>query len=256
MDYIIEMLHIHKYFGTLRANHDITFQLKKGEVHALVGENGAGKSTLMSILFGLYQADAGEIRYNGKAVTIKNPNDANRMKIGMVHQHFKLVDVFTVTENIILGMEETKHGFLTRENSRKKIIELREKYKLYVDPDAYIKDISVGMQQRVEILKMLYRDADILIFDEPTAVLTPQEVDELMQTIKNFKEDGKSIVIITHKLAEVMAVADRCTVLRKVKWLGRLMSRMSQRCLGRNDGRSESRLISKNRPTFKRKFSV
>lgn len=220
MDYIIEMLHIHKYFGTLRANHDITFQLKKGEVHALVGENGAGKSTLMSILFGLYQADAGEIRYNGKAVTIKNPNDANRMKIGMVHQHFKLVDVFTVTENIILGMEETKHGFLTRENSRKKIIELREKYKLYVDPDAYIKDISVGMQQRVEILKMLYRDADILIFDEPTAVLTPQEVDELMQTIKNFKEDGKSIVIITHKLAEVMTVADRCTVLRKGEMVG------------------------------------
>jgi simple sugar transport system ATP-binding protein len=214
------MLHIHKYFGTLRANHDITFQLKKGEVHALVGENGAGKSTLMSILFGLYQAEAGEIRYQGELVTIKNPNDANRLKIGMVHQHFKLVDVFTVTENIILGMEETKNGFLTRENSRKKIIELREKYKLFVDPDAYIKDISVGMQQRVEILKMLYRDADILIFDEPTAVLTPQEIDELMQTIKNFKDDGKSIIIITHKLAEVMAVADRCTVLRKGELIG------------------------------------
>jgi len=220
MEYIIEMLNIHKYFGTLRANHDITFQLRKGEVHALVGENGAGKSTLMSILFGLYQAEAGEIRYNGEPVTIKNPNDANHLKIGMVHQHFKLVDVFTVTENIILGMEETKHGFLTRENSRKKIIQLREKYKLFVDPDAYIKDISVGMQQRVEILKMLYRDADILIFDEPTAVLTPQEIDELMQTIKNFKEDGKSIIIITHKLAEVMAVADRCTVLRKGELIG------------------------------------
>lgn len=220
MDYIIEMLNISKIFGTLRANDDITFQLKKGEVHALVGENGAGKSTLMSILFGLYQPDAGEIRYKGEVVKIHNPNDANRLKIGMVHQHFKLVDVFTVTENIILGMEETKNGFLTLENSRNRILELREQYKLFVDPDAYIKDITVGMQQRVEILKMLYRDADILIFDEPTAVLTPQEIDELMHTIKNFKKEGKSIVIITHKLAEVMAVADRCTVLRKGKGIG------------------------------------
>ena len=220
MDYIIEMLNISKIFGTLHANDDITFQLKKGEVHALVGENGAGKSTLMSILFGLYQPDLGEIRYNGEVVKIHNPNDANHLKIGMVHQHFKLVDVFTVTENIILGMEETKKGFLTLENSRKRILDLREKYKLFVDPDAYIKDITVGMQQRVEILKMLYRDADILIFYEPTAVLTPQEIDELMHTIRNFKNEGKSIVIITHKLAEVMAVADRCTVLRKGKCIG------------------------------------
>jgi simple sugar transport system ATP-binding protein len=220
MDYVIEMLNITKIFGTLRANDDITFQLKKGEVHALVGENGAGKSTLMSILFGLYQPDLGEIRYNSNPVLIHNPNDANRLKIGMVHQHFKLVDIFTVTENIILGMEDTKNGFLTLENSRKRILALREQYKLFVDPDAYIKDISVGMQQRVEILKMLYRDADILIFDEPTAVLTPQEIDELMNTIKNFKKEGKSIVIITHKLSEVMAVADRCTVLRKGKCIG------------------------------------
>ncbi|PKL00868.1 MAG: heme ABC transporter ATP-binding protein [Tenericutes bacterium HGW-Tenericutes-1] len=220
MNYVIEMLNICKSFGTLKANDDITFQLQKGEVHALVGENGAGKSTLMSILFGLYHPDSGVIKFQGEEVSIKNPNDANRLKIGMVHQHFKLVDVFTVTENIILGMEETKNGFLTKENSRNRIIELREQYKLFVDPDAYIKDITVGMQQRVEILKMLYRDADILIFDEPTAVLTPQEIDELMNTIRNFKNEGKSIVIITHKLAEVMAVADRCTVLRKGKCIG------------------------------------
>ncbi|HOW38614.1 MAG TPA: ATP-binding cassette domain-containing protein, partial [Bacillota bacterium] len=190
MDYVIEMLDICKNFGTLKANDHVTFQLKKGEVHALVGENGAGKSTLMSILFGLYGADEGEIRYNGKKVEIRNPNDANRLKIGMVHQHFKLVDVFTVTENIILGNEDTKLGFLVKQNSRKKIIELRDRYGLFVDPDALVKDISVGMQQRVEILKMLYRDADILIFDEPTAVLTPQEIDELMLTIRNFAKEG------------------------------------------------------------------
>jgi len=204
----------------LKANDNVTFRLKQGEVHALVGENGAGKSTLMSILFGLYGADGGEIRYQGEKVTIRNPNDANRLKIGMVHQHFKLVDVFTVTENIILGNEESKLGFLYKQNSRKKIIEIRDKYKLFVEPDALIKNITVGMQQRVEILKMLYRDADILIFDEPTAVLTPQEIDELMATIRNFAREGKSIVIITHKLAEVMAVADRCTVLRKGQCIG------------------------------------
>jgi len=222
MEFVIEMLDICKNFGTLKANDHVTFQLQKGEVHALVGENGAGKSTLMSILFGLYSADEGEIRHNGEKVVIRNPNDANRLKIGMVHQHFQLVDVFTVTENIILGNEDTKLGFLFQQNSRKKIIDLRDRYGLYVDPDALIKDISVGMQQRVEILKMLYRDADILIFDEPTAVLTPQEIDELMLTIRNFAKEGKSIVIITHKLAEVMAVADRCTVLRKGKCIGTL----------------------------------
>ncbi|OHE40505.1 MAG: heme ABC transporter ATP-binding protein [Tenericutes bacterium GWF2_57_13] len=220
MPYIIEMLDICKNFGTLKANDHVTFELKQSEVHALVGENGAGKSTLMSILFGLYAADGGEIRYKGEKVEIKNPNDANRLRIGMVHQHFKLVDVFTVTENIILGNEDTKYGFLTKKEARKKIVALSERYKLTVDPDALIKDISVGMQQRVEILKMLYRDADILIFDEPTAVLTPQEIDELMITIRNFAKEGKSIVIITHKLNEVMAVADRCTVLRKGKCIG------------------------------------
>jgi general nucleoside transport system ATP-binding protein len=220
MDYVIEMLNICKNFGTLKANDNVTFQLKKGEVHALVGENGAGKSTLMSILFGLYAADGGEIRYNGEIVQIHNPNDANRLRIGMVHQHFKLVDVFTVLENIILGNEDTKYGILVKKAAREKIIKLRDQYKLFVDPDALIKDITVGMQQRVEILKMLYRDADILIFDEPTAVLTPQEIDELMITLRNFAKEGKSIIIITHKLAEVMAVADRCTVLRKGQCIG------------------------------------
>jgi len=220
MAYVIEMLDICKNFGNLKANDHVTFQLLQNEVHALVGENGAGKSTLMSILFGLYAADGGEIRFHGEKVEIRNPNDANRLRIGMVHQHFKLVDVFTVTENIILGNEDTKYGFLTKKEARKKIVALSERYKLAVDPDALIKDISVGMQQRVEILKMLYRDADILIFDEPTAVLTPQEIDELMITIRNFAKEGKSIVIITHKLNEVMAVADRCTVLRKGKCIG------------------------------------
>jgi len=220
MEHVIEMIGICKQFGTLKANDHVTFQLRKGEVHALVGENGAGKSTLMSILFGLYHADEGFIRLNGEEVAIKNPNDATRFRIGMVHQHFKLVEVFTVLENIILGSEDTKYGFLIRKDARKRVVELSEKYKLHVDPDALIKDITVGMQQRVEILKMLYRDADILIFDEPTAVLTPQEIDELMITIRNFAKEGKSIVIITHKLAEVMAVADRCTVLRKGQCIG------------------------------------
>jgi general nucleoside transport system ATP-binding protein len=220
MNYVIEMLNICKNFGTLKANDNVTFQLRKGEVHALVGENGAGKSTLMSILFGLYAADGGEIRYNGEVVQIHNPNDANRLRIGMVHQHFKLVDVFTVLENIVLGNEDTKYGILVKKAAREKIIKLRDQYKLFVDPDALIKDITVGMQQRVEILKMLYRDADILIFDEPTAVLTPQEIDELMVTLRNFAKEGKSIIIITHKLAEVMAVADRCTVLRKGQCIG------------------------------------
>lgn len=220
MEYVIEMIDICKRFGTLKANDHVTFQLRKGEVHALVGENGAGKSTLMSILFGLYHAEEGIIRLNGTEVAIQNPNDANRLRIGMVHQHFKLVDVFTVLENIILGSEDTKYGFLVRNEARERIVRLSEQYKLHVDPDSLIKDITVGMQQRVEILKMLYRDADILIFDEPTAVLTPQEIDELMLTLRNFAKEGKSIIIITHKLAEVMAVADRCTVLRKGQCIG------------------------------------
>ena len=219
-EYVIEMLHITKEFPGIRANDDITLQLRKGEIHALLGENGAGKSTLMSVLFGMYQPEEGEIRKNGELVKINDPNDATALGIGMVHQHFKLVDVFTVLDNIILGAETTKFGFIQRKEARKKVEELSERYGLKVDLDAKVEDISVGMQQRVEILKMLYRDNEILIFDEPTAVLTPQEIDELMNTMREFAKEGKSILFISHKLNEIMAVADRCTVLRKGKCIG------------------------------------
>ena len=219
-EYVIEMLHITKEFPGIKANDDITLQLRRGEIHALLGENGAGKSTLMSVLFGLYQPDQGEIRKDGKAVKINNPNDATALHIGMVHQHFKLIDVFTVLDNIILGAEDTKLGFLSKKRARKKVEELSERYGLKVDLDAKIEDITVGMQQRVEILKMLYRDNEVLIFDEPTAVLTPQEIDELMKIMKGLAAEGKSILFITHKLAEIMAVADRCSVLRKGKYIG------------------------------------
>ena len=219
--YAIEMLHITKRFPGIVANDDITLQLKKGEIHALLGENGAGKSTLMSVLFGLYQAEEGVIKKDGKEVEIKDPNDANRLGIGMVHQHFKLVECFSVLDNIILGDEPTgKAGFLKKDEARKKIIELSDKYGLSVDPDAIIEDVTVGMQQRTEILKMLYRENEILIFDEPTAVLTPQEIEELMQIMKNLAKEGKSILFISHKLNEIMEVADRCTVLRKGKYIG------------------------------------
>ncbi|WP_399326386.1 ABC transporter ATP-binding protein [Tissierella sp.] len=214
------MLNITKEFPGIIANDNITLRLRKGEIHALLGENGAGKSTLMSVLFGLYQPEKGEIRKNGKVVKINNPNDANALGIGMVHQHFKLVEIFTVLENIILGVEPNKMGFLEKKEARKKVMELSKKYGLMVDPDAFIEDITVGMQQRVEILKMLYRDNEILIFDEPTAVLTPQEIKELLQIMKGFAEEGKSILFITHKLNEIMEVADRCTVLRKGKYIG------------------------------------
>ena len=219
-DFVIEMLHITKEFPGIKANDDITLQLRRGEIHALLGENGAGKSTLMSVLFGLYQPEKGVIKKDGKEVRIKDPNDANRLGIGMVHQHFKLVECFTVLDNIILGVEETRFGFLRKDEARKKVMALSEKYGLRVDPDALVENISVGMQQRVEILKMLYRDNDILIFDEPTAVLTPQEIDELMEIMRGFKAEGKSILFITHKLNEIMAVSDRCTVLRKGRCMG------------------------------------
>ena len=219
-EYVIEMLNITKEFPGIKANDDITLQLKKGEIHALLGENGAGKSTLMSVLFGLYQPEAGIIKKNGQQVKINNPNDANALGIGMVHQHFKLVEIFSVLDNIILGVEPNKAGFLQKKEAREKVVHLSEQYGLKVDPDAKIEDISVGMQQRTEILKMLYRDNEILIFDEPTAVLTPQEIDELMQIMRDLKAEGKSILFITHKLAEIMAVADRCTVLRKGKCIG------------------------------------
>lgn len=218
--YAIEMLNITKRFPGIIANDNITLQLKKGEIHALLGENGAGKSTLMSVLFGLYQQEEGEIRKDGKTVTINDPNDANDLGIGMVHQHFKLVECFSVLDNIILGVETTKGGFLQKDEARKKVQALSQKYGLAVDPDAIIEDITVGMQQRTEILKMLYRDNEILIFDEPTAVLTPQEIHELMQIMKNLAKEGKSILFITHKLAEIMEAADRCSVLRKGKYIG------------------------------------
>jgi len=219
-DFIIEMLHITKEFPGIIANDDITLQLKKGEIHALLGENGAGKSTLMSVLFGLYQPEKGEIRKNGQVVKINNPNDANNLGIGMVHQHFKLVEIFNVLENIILGVEPNKTGFLMKKEAREKIVNLSEQYGLKVNPDAIIEDITVGMQQRVEILKMLYRDNEILIFDEPTASLTPQEIEELMKIMRKLANEGKSILFITHKLNEIMAVSDRCSVLRKGKYIG------------------------------------
>ena len=235
------MLHITKRFPGIIANDDVTIQLRHGEIHALLGENGAGKSTLMSVLFGLYQAEEGTIKKDGKEVKILSPNDANDLGIGMVHQHFKLVECFTVLDNIILGNEPVgKLGVLNKAEARKKIVALSEKYGLQVDPDAKIQDITVGMQQRTEILKMLYRDNEILIFDEPTAVLTPQEITELMQIMKNLAAEGKSILFISHKLAEIMAVADRCSVLRKGKYIGTVntadvtMEELSAMMVGRN----------------------
>ncbi len=238
--YAIEMLGITKRFPGIIANDNVTLQLKKGEIHALLGENGAGKSTLMSVLFGLYQPEEGTIKKDGQVVSIKNPNDATALGIGMVHQHFKLVECFSVLDNIIMGVEPNKFGFLQKKEARKKVMALSERYGLHVDPDAKIEDITVGMQQRTEILKMLYRDNEILIFDEPTAVLTPQEIDELMQIMKNLAAEGKSILFISHKLGEIMAVADRCSVLRKGKYIGTVetkdttMEELSAMMVGRN----------------------
>ncbi len=219
-EFAIEMRGITKRFPGIVANDNITLQLRRGEIHALLGENGAGKSTLMSILFGLYQPDEGAIFKDGRQVKIGGPNDANALGIGMVHQHFKLVECFSVLENIILGAETVRNGMLDRRSAEKRVAELSEKYGLSVDPDALIKDITVGMQQRTEILKMLYRENDILIFDEPTAVLTPNETDELIKIMKALAKEGCSILFITHKLAEIKAAADRCTVLRRGKYIG------------------------------------
>ncbi|MED4264804.1 ABC transporter ATP-binding protein [Priestia megaterium] len=215
MEYVIEMLDIRKEFPGIVANDNITLQVKKGEIHALLGENGAGKSTLMNVLFGLYQPEKGQIRVNGQEVKITDPNVANDLGIGMVHQHFMLVQNFTVTENIILGNEPTRTGKINIKKAAQDIQELSNQYGLSVDPYAKIQDISVGMQQRVEILKTLYRGADILIFDEPTAALTPQEIAELIQIMKKLIQEGKSIILITHKLKEIMSVCDRCTIIRK-----------------------------------------
>lgn len=221
MSYAIEMLNITKDFPGIRANDNVTIQVEERSVHALLGENGAGKSTIMSILFGLYQPTSGTIKVRGKEVKIHDPNVANELGIGMVHQHFKLIETFTVTENIILGMEpKTKWSTIDIKKAAKRVKELSEQYGLNVDPYAKIETISVGMQQRVEILKMLYRNSDILIFDEPTAVLTPQEISELMKIMRNLVAEGKTILLITHKLKEIKEVADRCTVLRKGKCIG------------------------------------
>ena len=218
--YVVEMLNITKRFKGIVANDNITIQLKRGEIHALLGENGAGKSTLMSVLFGLYKQEEGIIKVNGKEVNIDNPNTANELGIGMVHQHFKLVHNFTALENIMLGVETVKHGILQVDDARKKVMELSKTYGLEIYPDSLISDLTVGMQQRVEILKMLYRNNNILIFDEPTAVLTPNEIEELMKIMKSLVKEGKSILFITHKLNEIKEVADRCSVLRKGKYIG------------------------------------
>ncbi len=238
-DYIIEMLGITKEFPGIKANDNVSLQVRRCEIHALLGENGAGKSTLMSVLFGLYQPEKGIIKINGKEVKISNPNDANELNIGMVHQHFKLVHNFTVLENIVLGVETTGGGFLKMDEAREKVVALSRSYNLKVDPDSLISEITVGMQQRVEIIKMLYRENEILIFDEPTAVLTPQEIDDLMRIMKDLVKEGKSIIFITHKLNEIKAVADRCTVLRKGKLIGTVdvaetsVEQMSEMMVGR-----------------------
>lgn len=238
--YAIEMLNITKKFPGIIANDNITLQLRRGEIHALLGENGAGKSTLMSVLFGLYQPEEGIIKKDGNVVNVKDPNDANALGIGMVHQHFKLVECFSVLDNIIMGVEPVKMGILQKKAAREKVMALSEKYGLRVDPDALVENITVGMQQRTEILKMLYRENEILIFDEPTAVLTPQEIEELMQIMKNLSAEGKSILFISHKLAEIMEVADRCTVLRKGKYIGTVntsettVEELSAMMVGRN----------------------
>ncbi|MBS4749551.1 ATP-binding cassette domain-containing protein [Granulicatella sp. zg-ZJ] len=214
-NYVIEMRNITKKFGDFTANKNINLKVKKGEIHALLGENGAGKSTLMNMLCGLLQPTSGEILINGETVKITSPTKATKLKIGMVHQHFMLVKKFTVTENIILGTEPTQAGVVNIKKAREEILALSKQYNLDINPDALVRDITVGMEQRVEILKTLYRGADILIFDEPTAVLTPQEIDELIKIIKGLAAEGKSVVIITHKLDEIRAVADKCTVIRR-----------------------------------------
>ncbi len=221
-EYIIEMKHITKRFPGLTANDDVTIQIKKGEIYALLGENGAGKSTLMSVLFGMYEPDEGEIFIRGEKVIIDSPRRATKLGIGMVHQHFRLVSNYTVAENIILGSEPQNKlmGIIPRVNiskANKDIADLSDKYGLKVDPKAVISDLSVSTQQRVEILKMLYRDAEILIFDEPTAVLTPQEIGYLLDIIRGLRENGKTIIIITHKLEEIKSIADRCAILNHGK---------------------------------------
>lgn len=216
---VIEMKEIVKKFGDFTANDHVNLTVHKGEVHAILGENGAGKSTLMNVLYGLYRPTSGTIAINGREVILTSPKHAIELGIGMVHQHFMLIQPFTVTENIVLGVEPKKGIVLDKAEARKRVVELSEKYGMKVDPDAKIEDISVGMQQRVEILKVLYRGADTLILDEPTASLTPQEIDELMEIIRNLTADGKSVILITHKLKEITACSDYCTIIRAGKYI-------------------------------------
>lgn len=243
-DYIIEMKHVTKKFPGIIANNDISLQIKKGEIFALLGENGAGKSTLMSMLFGMYEPDAGEIYVRGKKENITSPSYASKLNIGMVHQHFKLVSNYTITENIILGLpnKSKKWGILPYvdiQQADKKVLEISKKYGLEVNPKDVINQIGVSVQQRVEILKMLYREAEILIFDEPTAVLTPQEIKFLLQIIRNLRDNGKTIILITHKLAEIKEVADRCAILNRGKLIDVLdvkstsMQKMANLMVGR-----------------------
>lgn len=219
-DYIVEMKHITKRFPGIVANDDVSIQIKKGEIFALLGENGAGKSTLMSMLFGMYEPDEGEIFIRGERVKLESPNHATRLNIGMVHQHFKLVSNYTIAENIVMGMEPVKKVLgcipvVDRKKAERDIAALSEKYGLEVNPTDLISDINVSTQQRVEILKMLYREAEILIFDEPTAVLTPQEIDFLLEIIRGLRDNGKTIILITHKLEEIKKIADRCAILNR-----------------------------------------
>ncbi len=216
MSNIIEMINVTKTFPGIIANDNITIKVKENEIHALLGENGAGKSTLMSVLFGMYKQDSGDIIIEGVKNPINNPNEAIKHGIGMVHQHFMLVENMTVLDNIILGNEPGKI-FIDKKKARKKVLDLSKKYNMDIDLDAKVEDITVGMQQRIEILKILYRDAKILVFDEPTAVLTPQEIEELMDIIRFLKEEGKTIIIITHKIDEIKAIASRCTIIRRGK---------------------------------------
>lgn len=218
---VLELRGITKRFPGVLANDHIDLSLEKGEIHALLGENGAGKTTLMNILYGLYQPDEGQIFVNGKKLIVHSPTDAINAGIGMVHQHFMLIPVFTVTENVVLGDEMTKAaGVLDRSAASAKVKKISEAYQLAVNPDALISELPVGVQQRVEIIKLLYREANILILDEPTAVLTPQEADELFKIMRSLTEKGKSIIFITHKLREVLHAADRITVIRLGKVIG------------------------------------
>ncbi|MGI6787297.1 MAG: ABC transporter ATP-binding protein [Acholeplasmataceae bacterium] len=220
MDYILEMRNITKVFPGIKANDNVTFQLRKGEIHALLGENGSGKTTLMNCLFGIYKQEEGDIYIRGEKVNIDNPHQAYALNIGMVHQHFRLVNTFSVIDNIILGNEDSTMGFIKRKEARQKVEDISKRYGLEVDLDALVSDITVGMQQRVEILKILYRDAEILIFDEPTAVLTPGQIDALMETMRQLKNEGKSIIFISHKLDEIMAITDRVSVLKTGQYIG------------------------------------